>query len=360
MRYKVPTLSIILAMNCVTCYTPVEAARLGLPSETERSRKRLRSLSINHSFDGYRRRKNESLERYRLRLKNEYGHLSLYIRFQIKFGKNGKRYSAFSGCVFKLAVEPYGLHVAVLAFCHVLLARDYRMPPLYLPDNHGLVSEFSDVNELLRDHVQLYGGGDHDDVNWLNLIPVRTFDAAVSWATGRCCPVMGIEPPEPLRKAFLARLKSQNQALSVGAQAPREKTNVSKRKPCVSLVPTAKTALPGHRTVLLPATKTPLPKRSPKFLPLKNKTPKRSNARLPRKTGILLSFTILALTVGVATFSLLNEPTTITKQKIEAVVLPTSQIIFPDGESMRTVKRKTHFFEPPVVPAVERLTAPAP
>lgn len=345
MRYAVPTLSIIFSMDCATCYTPIEAARLYFSSQVGRSRRRLRSLTINHSFDGYRRRKNESLERYRLRLKDEYGPLSTYIRFEIKFGRNGKRYKAYSGCIFKLAVEPYELHVAALAFCHVLLVANYQQPPRYLHPDHNLSVEFRDAHTLLHEHFRLYGNDDQSKVDWLNLIPARAFDAAIMWATGRHCPVMALEPPKPLRTIFLARLKQGFPWSFRNKQTPRQNTCTIDTKPCVALAPVKKAALPAT---------TVKPRQPPK------KADRKKKASPTRKPVKLLSFAILLLTVGVVSFSVLREPTLKDKSPDKAVVLPTSKVFFPDGERLKIACRKTRIFEAPVIPTVEQLSPPAP
>lgn len=235
MRYQLQTLALIIQLRVDHCYTFVSAARLGDRSRIERQRRSLRSLSQNHSFAGYHRRRREGEEHYRERLRREYGSLGDFILIEKRMGRNKRAYTAYSGAIFKIAVGEEALLHAYRALCYLMLApgdvASGAAPFLADPDARA------QVLRLLDDHRKHVGvGGDKQRASWFVRIPHGAFGVAMDWGTGCRQHLPSHGPPASIRKALLARvLEATYRRAALRVYGNREKT-----RDVVELVATTK------------------------------------------------------------------------------------------------------------------------
>lgn len=210
MKFQIPTLAIVLALKIDQCYTPVAAARKSIPEDIESARRRLTSLAKNNSFAGYGKRQNENERLYRVRMGKEFGRLAPFIKIEMQVGRNRKKYQAFSGCIYKLAVGEMPLQAANLALCNLLLLqhRAYHQPALPCLGTQPL---FPEAVKLLETHqVQYELSQQPSKAEWLRFIPVSALDAVVLWACGARLDYPDEKPPAQVTAAFLSRLRPKN------------------------------------------------------------------------------------------------------------------------------------------------------
>ncbi len=207
MKFQIPTLAIVLALKIDECYTPVTAARKSIPEDIESARRRLTSLAKNNSFGGYGKRQNENERLYRVRMGKEFGPLAPFIKIEVQVARNRKKYQAYSGCIYKLAVGEIPLLAATLALCNLLLLHHRRFQQPALPCL-GTQPLFPEAVKLLETHrVQYELSEKPSKVDWLRLIPVGALDAVVLWACGININYPSAKPPAQVTAAFLSRLR---------------------------------------------------------------------------------------------------------------------------------------------------------
>lgn len=216
MKFQIPTLAIVLALKIDECYTPVAAARKSIPEDIESARRRLTSLAKNNSFAGYGKRQNENERLYRVRMSKEFGPLAPHIKIEVQVARNRKKYHAFSGCIYKLAVGETPLLAANLALCNLLLLhhRTFQQPALPCLGTQPL---FPEAVKLLETHrVQYELNEKPSKADWLRLIPVSALDAVVSWACGINIGYPDAKPPAQVTAAFLSRLHPKRRPRPAG------------------------------------------------------------------------------------------------------------------------------------------------
>lgn len=207
MKFQIPTLAIVLALKIDECYTPVAAARKSIPEDIESARRRLTSLAKNNSFVGYGKRQNENERLYRVRMGKEFGPLAQFIKIEIQVARNRKKYHAFSGCIYKLAVGEKPLQAANLALCNLLLLNHSTFQQPALPCL-GTQPLFPEAVKLLETHrVQYELSEKPSKVDWLRFIPISALDAVVFWACGINISYPYAKPPAQVTAAFLSRLR---------------------------------------------------------------------------------------------------------------------------------------------------------
>ncbi len=203
MTHQLSTRIIILQLEDRVCYTPVSAARLGEPGRVERNRRKLQSITKNHSFKGFAPRTYETADEYRARLVEEYGEA---VAFRIvtaeRQGKNGRCYLAFSGFIYKQAVGEEGLVAALQCLSYLILC-----DPIAPYTAMDLVCQDAELAKLLEDHRSSLGLPPKPaGRQWQQTVQPAAARLAMDWLCGGACFFPVEKPGTALKLAMLKRL----------------------------------------------------------------------------------------------------------------------------------------------------------
>lgn len=203
MTHQLSTRIIILQLEDRVCYTPVSAARLGEPGRVERNRRKLQSITKNHSFKGFAPRTYETADEYRARLVEEYGEA---VAFRIvtaeRQGKNGRCYLAFSGFIYKQAIGEDGLVAALQCLSYLILC-----DPIAPYTAMDLVCQDAELAKLLEDHRSSLGLPPKPaGREWQQTVQPPAAKLAVDWLCGGSCFYPVEKPGTALKLAMLKRL----------------------------------------------------------------------------------------------------------------------------------------------------------